>query len=288
MGKKIMQYVENLLKEKGLEYRHQGQDLVVKCLNPEHEDSSPSLRINRVDGKFNCFSCGFKGNIFKYYGILTNNVSIKIAKLKEKMKDLRMGMLGLEYPNGYIPFTNNFRGISKHTLKEFNAFYTDSVEELSDRIVFPIKDISGNISVFVARHTLSDANPKYVIFPKERPIPIFPIKMEKGTHSVVLVEGIFDMLNCWDKGIKNIVCTFGTQTIKSKINLKLLPLKIQGISKIFIMFDGDLAGRTAAQELKPLIETCGFEVEIINLPDGLDPGIFDQEYVDSVKEYIDK
>jgi len=51
------------------------------------------------------------------------------------------------------------------------------------------------------------------------------------------------------------------------------------------MFDGDEAGKSAAETIKPLIEEAGFIVEIINLPDGTDPGDLDQETVDSIKEY---
>lgn len=281
-----MEYVENLLKEKGIEFKHQGQDLVVKCLNPEHDDSSPSMRIDKVDGKFNCFSCGFKGNIFKYYGILTNNVNIRVAKLKEKIKDLKTSLTGLELPEGYVPFGRSFRGISKDTLTKFNAFHTDRVEELADRIVFPITDASGVIQVFVARHILSDAQPKYVVYPKHRTIPSFPVSLEKGTTNIVLVEGIFDFLNCYDKGLTNVVCTFGTQTLKANTKTKMLPYRIQGITKVYILFDGDSAGNNAAKELKPLLDELNFEVEIITLPDGLDPGQLDQEYINSIKEYI--
>lgn len=281
-----MQYVENLLKEKGMYYKYQGQDLLVKCFSGLHEDSSPSLRIDKVDGKFQCFSCGFKGNIFKHYGILTNNVSIKIAKLKEKLKNLQIDLSGLDFPEGHTPYTTSFRGISKETLKTFGAFYTNSVEELSDRIIFPITDASGNNSIFVARHMLSDAQPKYVNYPRGRIIPTFPVLLPKEAKSIVLVEGIFDMLNCYDKGLHNVVCSFGTQTLNANTKMKLLPYKTQGISKVFIMFDGDDAGTIAANKLKPVIEEQNLEVEIITLPEGVDPGNLDQEYVDSIREYV--
>lgn len=283
-----MEYVENLLKEKKVYFKYQGQDLVIKCLNPEHEDSDPSMRIDRVDGKFNCFSCGFKGNIFKYYGIITNTVSIKIAKLKEKLVDLQMDLKGLEYPDGYTPFNTSFRGISKETLKQFGAFYTDRIEELNDRIIFPITDTTGNILVFVARHVLSDAQPKYINYPRNRRIPAFPVRISKEFKSIILVEGIFDFLNCYDKGLHNVVCTFGTQTLLSSTKIKLIPYKAQGITKIYLMFDGDDAGNNAAVKLKPIIEECGFIVEIIRLPNNLDPGILNQEFINSIKEYLNE
>jgi DNA primase len=90
----------------------------------------------------------------------------------------------------------------------------------------------------------------------------------------------------YDKGLHPVVCTFGTNTLQNDTQLKLLPYKAQGITKIYLMFDGDEAGQKAMQTLKPLIEDCGFLVEVINLPDDTDPGELDQETVDSIKNYI--
>ena len=42
--------VEELLQEKNLNFKVSGRDLLVKCLNPEHEDSNPSMRIDNITG----------------------------------------------------------------------------------------------------------------------------------------------------------------------------------------------------------------------------------------------
>ena len=81
--------VLELLQSKNVSYTPSGKDYLTKCFNPEHNDSNPSFRIDKVTGIAHCFSCGFKTNIFKFYGILTNNTSIKIAKLKEKLQALK-------------------------------------------------------------------------------------------------------------------------------------------------------------------------------------------------------
>jgi DNA primase len=67
-----------------------------------------------------------------------------------------------------------------------------------------------------------------------------------------------------------------------------MPYKAQGITHIFLLFDGDEAGEKAAKQLKPLIEQEEFVVEIIKLPDGSDPGELDQFEVNSIAEYITK
>lgn len=278
--------VLDLLNKKNIAFTVSGKDYLIKCLNPDHEDNNPSFRVDKLTGIAHCFSCGFKTNIFKYFGITDNFISIKIAKLKQKIKDLNVNFNGVEFPKEMIPITKTFRGISTKTLKEFGAFYTNGDEELSDRIFFPIKDIRGKTVVFVGRHMLSQGNPRYINYPKGVTMPIFPESFGGRYTSVVMVEGIFDMLNLYDKGLHNVVCTFGTSTLYKDTALKLLSLKTQGITKIYLMYDGDEAGQEAMAKLQPILEECGYQVEQIKLEDKTDPGDLDQEYVDSIKEWI--
>ena len=274
-----------LLQKNSLAYTVSGRDYLIKCLNPEHEDNNPSFRIDRVSGAAHCFSCGFKTNIFKYFGVFTNPVPLRIANLKKKLQEISASQ-EIAIPLGHTPWTKPFRGISASTLKHFNAFYTNQVEKLQDRIVFPIQDVTNRIKVFVGRHTLSNVNPRYINYPSGVQLPLFPSYLEEPSRSIVLVEGVFDMLNLYDKGIKNAVCCFGTNTLQNTAKQKLLPFKAQGVTNIYILFDGDEAGEKAARQLKPTLEEDDFIVEIMKLPDGVDPGELDQSDVTSIKEYI--
>lgn len=276
--------VANLLTSNGIQFTISGKDYLIKCLNPEHDDSNPSCRIDRVSGLTHCFSCGWKRNIFKHFGVFFNNSSVRVAKLKEKLENLRVALTELEMPEGCTPYTQVFRGISVQTLKHFEAFYSTRDEKIQDRIIFPIRDVSGKIVAFIGRHTLSNANPRYLVFPHGRPLPMYPYKIEG--NSIVLVEGIFDMLNLYDKGLRNVVCAFGTSTIsEDNASAKFLPYKAQGIDKVFILFDGDIAGRDAAKKLEPIILGQGFKVEIVDMADDTDPGDLNEEDVSSIKEY---
>lgn len=277
--------VLELLKQKGVAFSISGKDYVTKCFNPEHNDSNPSFRIDKSTGIAHCFSCGFKTNIFKFYGLLTNNISIRVVKLKEKLKALNESTNGLEALDGAKPITSVFRGISTQTLKHFGAFDTTSVEQMMDRIVFPITDVRGKTVCYVGRHSMSNGNPRYVNYPSGVTIPMFPARFSEPHTTMVLVEGIFDMLNCYDKGLRNVVCTFGTSKLLNDVPQKMLSYKVMGIEKVFILYDGDEPGREAAKKIKPLLEEAGFMVEIINLPDGTDPGIITQEDVDSLIQY---
>jgi len=280
--------VLELIQKNDLKFTVSGRDYLIKCLNPEHPDSNPSFRVDKVSGIAHCFACGFKTNLFKYYGVFTNPVPLKILALKEKLDVLKKFGQELELPQGYTPWTKQFRGVSPQTLKHFGAFYTNQVEKLQDRIVFPIKDITQKTVVFVGRHTLSNGNPRYLNYPQGVKIPIFPAHLPSGYTSMVIVEGLFDMLNLYDNGCKNVVCAFGTNTLQNDTRQKLLPFRAQGITHIYLLFDGDDAGRKAANLYKPLLEDEGFVVEIIDLPDNTDPGDLDRENIRSIAEYITK
>lgn len=279
--------VEELLIKNGIRYTPSGRDFLSKCFNPEHNDSNPSFRIDKTTGIAHCFSCGFKTNIFKFYGVLTNNVSIKIVKLKEKLKALSEVAEGLEPIKGAKPVSAPFRGISVATMKEFGIFYTDLDEELSDRVIIPVKDIRDRVVAYVGRHTLSNGNPRYMIRPVHAKLAMYPAKLPNHPKNIVLVEGMFDLLNMYEKGARNVICTFGTNRLYNDTAEKMLPYKVMGVEKVFILFDGDDAGRTAAAKTKPLIEEAGFVVEVIDLPEGEDPGSLDHDNVESIIKYTE-
>lgn len=280
--------VLELIQKNGLDYKSSGRDYLIKCLNPEHPDTDPSFRVDRISGVAHCFSCGFKTNIFKFYGVFTNPIPIKIAKLKEKLEELKTMNTGQELPAGATPFIKSFRGISAATFKHFEAFYTMQVEKLIDRVIFPVKDITGKTQVYVGRHMLSNGNPRYINYPRGVTMPLYPPKVPQGHRSLVIVEGIFDMLNLYDKGLTNVACAFGTNTLQNDTKLKLLPFKAQGITHIYLLFDGDEAGEKAAKTMKPILEECEFIVEIVTLADGTDPGEMGQDDVSSIIEYVKK
>jgi DNA primase len=282
--------VKELLDEKRIAYRNSAKDYIISCLNPEHEDRNPSMRIDKLTGVFHCFSCGFAGDIFNYYGVAKPNVvNIKVSQLLEKISKLIEKKLKI--PLNAVYYNSDYRNISKDTYRHFSAFTVDKLLgiDMEGRIIFPIKDIQGRITNFHGRYLFSDLDPRYKSLPENTPIPLFPAVVEPIADSIILVEGFFDMLNLYDKGLRNVVCAFGTnigsvkKKEKQKQNLeRLLQYKYQGINKIYIMFDGDKAGRESAKNLKAYASPT-FQTETIDLPDGMDPGKLTQEDVDKLR-----
>lgn len=204
---------EDLLREKKIDYRISGRDAVISCLNPEHDDTNPSMRVDKVTGIFNCFSCGYKGNLFTYFGAPASPLEVRMHRIKEKVNKVKSETVGIQLPKDRVPWKGGgIRNISEETLAIWGAF-TWNVPQFENRIIFPIRDIRGKTVALIGR-SLDDFNMnKYYIYPNGAEMPFCPAKIKPIQNRVILVEGIFDALNLWDKGLKNTVCTFGTQQV---------------------------------------------------------------------------
>jgi DNA primase len=257
--------VEELLNKKGLLFKQQGNDYLIKCLNPEHDDSNPSMRVDKLTGIFNCFACGEKGNIFFRFGEKPNELQLRRDLLVKKIGDKRKENIGLSFPIGYVPYKGNWRGISIETYEKFEAFQHHSTDYIG-RIVFPIRDVSGNIVAFQGRHT-TGGTPKYKFTPSGAKLPLFPT-VQPREGRVILVEGIYDVINLHDKGLTNAVCCFGTSNINEE---KLSMLKLQGVEGLDVFFDGDEAGQKGAKIVGNLCEKVGLPHRNICL-NNTDPG----------------
>lgn len=279
---------EELLVSKKITYLPRGADLQVRCLNPQHDDKNPSMRIDRITGIFNCLSCGFGGNIFQHFGVKGNFLEIKRQKFKTKLLEKLSENIGLDMPKNYVPYEGNWRGISPETYKAFNAF-EHSDREFIGRIVFPIRTVSDKIAGFNGRHMTMNHDPKYLIHPAGAKLPLFPPNPEPILGRVILVEGIFDMLNLYDKGLKNAICCFGTVKLLGKNSAdaanKLSLLKLKGVGGIDIFFDGDEAGQNAAEGVKALCEQLEFDVRNIHYKNK-DPGELTALQVIKLKENL--
>ena len=271
--------VEALLNEKDLYFIPKGQDFLVCCLNPEHPDKNPSMRVDQITGIFQCFSCGFKGNIFNYFGEAGSPLQIKRELLRRKIQEKLASSVGLSMPPAATPYLGNWRGIKPETYKRFEAFQHHDRDYIG-RVVFPIRDISGKIVAFNGRH-MSGVTPKYMITPSGAKMPLFPL-VKPIRDSVILVEGIYDMINLHDKGLTNAVCCFGTNNISVE---KLNMLSMQSINQIDIFFDGDEAGQNAAEKVKSMCEKASLLSRNVHL-EGTDPGALTEPQIGKLKRKL--
>jgi DNA primase len=223
------------------------------------------MRIDVIQGVFHCLSCGYKGNIFKLFGETPNRVQQLRDRLGDTIKFRKAESIGLQIPKDSSPYIGTWRNISRETYKDFEAFENPQ-SDFSGRIVFPIRDATGKIRVFVGRHT-SGGVPKYLNVPANARMPLFPtVEPYKGT--IILVEGLFDVLNLYDKGVTHVMCCFGVGNVtEDKLNI----LRMRGLDKLIIFFDGDKAGQEGAAKVKNLCKRIGLNHTNIYL-ENKDPG----------------
>ncbi len=272
--------VDELLIARGIEFRPSGKDYLIRCLNPDHEDRNPSLRIDKTTGIFNCLSCGYSGNLFNHFGEKPDWLQIRRERLKSVISDKLIETSGLSIPDNAIPFNQDWRGISASTFMKFEAFQHSNAEFIG-RVVFPVRSITNKIIAFCGRHQ-GQVDPKYLFHPAGSKLPLFPI-VKPIQGRIILVEGIMDMINLHDKGLTNAVCAFGVNKVTTdKINI----LKIQGVSGIDIFFDNDEAGQNGSQKLKELLEDNELTSRNITFGKIKDPGELTALQVIKLKETL--
>jgi len=146
-------------------------------------------------------------------------------------------------------------------------------DRFRNRVIFPIFDALNRPIAFGGR-TLGDDPAKYLnspdtpIFNKSFNLYGLTEAREAMTESrrAVVVEGYTDCLMAHQVGVANGVATLGTSLTAGHVRL----LK-RYVDEVVLIFDGDLAGRNAADRALSVFLAEELGVRIVTLPEGLDP-----------------
>lgn len=129
--------------------------------------------------------------------------------------------------------------------------------QMFGRLVFPIKNIKGQIVGFTARKIKEDQNgPKWIHLPNtfRKNVNLFNISRAHKDiakyHSVFIVEGPFDVIKLEMAGFYNVVALLGTSLSEEQIGL----FNKIGITNVFIGLDNDEPGKQAAQKIAIKLE----------------------------------
>ena len=278
----------DLLNRRGIEYRktNNPSEILISCTSGEHIDKSPSLSYNLEKNMFHCWSCGFSGGITKFMQSIGETIRLdvdskqpsKIKKLKDKIRKL-VEIDEIHLPEERHIYNGEFKGISGSVMKEFQAFTTQHLG-LKDYICIPVYQF-GKLKFIEGRYAgMIAGKPKYYRRPQGAPVSeiLFPLDKVKNTNYVILVEGIFDMLNMWQLGYKNTLCIFGASNFNRK---KLEILDRIGVTRVDIVMDPDAPGQMAASKIADLLNTRDIYSRNIKLPVGTDPGDINQRQAEN-------
>ena len=164
-------------------------------------------------------------------------------------------------------------------------------DRFKNRIMFPIKSISGRVLGYGARiMTNSNKIAKYINSPEsevyQKSKVLYGLFESKSfiikEDNCYLVEGYTDVIQLHQKGIKNVVSSSGTALSSDQIML----LK-RLTENITIIFDRDKAGINAAIRGIDLILEHGMNVRVCKLQEGEDPDSLARKHsLDFIEDYI--
>lgn len=196
----------------------------------------------------------------------------------------------LESPNALYKYLKDI-GHTDKNIKDSNLviFYDEPNRQPWDffhgRLMITLKDYLGRPISFTSRKIFEDDKMagKYVNG-KESPVfqkkaVLFGADLAKKSarenKQIYVVEGQFDQISMFEKGVKNVVATSGTAFTEEHANL-LLRMVGQSGEIIFIM-DGDVAGIKAAIKIFKTAKTLHSNAKAVLLGDKKDPCDYIQE-----------
>lgn len=149
-------------------------------------------------------------------------------------------------------------------------------DRFRNRIIFPIQDLYGKTIAFGGRAIppVEEREPKYLNSP-ETPAYV------KGDHLyglnlareairregyAIVVEGYMDLAALVQAGFQQGVASLGTAFTQAQARLLGRYTR-----RVVVSYDGDAAGSKAAVRSLDLLLEQGFEVRLVDLPEGMDP-----------------
>ncbi|UCF88780.1 MAG: DNA primase [bacterium] len=152
----------------------------------------------------------------------------------------------------------------------------DPYDRFRDRVVFPIRDLSGRVLGFGGR-VLGDELPKYINTP-ESPVyrkgdSLFGLDVAapfvRKRAEVILVEGYLDVISLHQGGISNTVGVLGTALTEDQAR------RLRRLTEnCVLLFDSDEAGQRAALRSGLILLSEGFVCRVAPLVPGEDPDSF--------------
>ncbi|MFJ2444112.1 MULTISPECIES: DNA primase [unclassified Streptomyces] len=154
------------------------------------------------------------------------------------------------------------------------------IDRFRGRLMWPIRDISGEVVGFGARKLRDDDNgPKYLNTPEtaiyKKSQVLYGVDLAKKdiakASRAVVVEGYTDVMACHLAGVTTAIATCGTAFGGDHIKILRRLLMDNGSARVIFTFDGDAAGQKAALRAFEDDQKFAAETYIAIAPDGMDP-----------------
>ena len=148
------------------------------------------------------------------------------------------------------------------------------VDRFTNRVMFPIIDLRGNVIAFGGR-IMTDQKPKYlntsdtIVFNKSQNLFSLNNAKNSGTRRLILCEGYMDVIALNQAGFTDAVATLGTA-----LTTEQAMLMKRYCDEVVICYDADEAGQKATARAISILRSTGLLVKVLTIPDGKDPDEF--------------
>jgi len=211
----------------------------------------------------------------------------------------------------------NAQGYSDDRLQDaglltFNEEKGTRYDRFRNRLMIPIRDVSGRMAGFGARTLDPDGIPKYLnspqtaVFDKSRLLYGLDLVRRhiREARQVIIVEGYMDVMQAWQAGFRNVVAQMGTALTEEQLRL------LKRYTKRFVLaLDADAAGANATlrslevargvldRETEVRFDARGLirnegrlkaEIYVVTLPEGEDPDTIIRRDPDVWTQLIDR
>jgi DNA primase len=191
-------------------------------------------------------------------------------------------------PGGWDALTRHLRG-KGYTQQELvtaglakESSRGTLIDRFHRRLVWPIRDITGDVIGFGARKLMDDdQGPKYLNTPEtplyKKSTVLYGIERAKRDiarrHQAVVVEGYTDVMACHLAGVTTAVASCGTAFGPEHIAVlrRLLMDQDEFRGEVVYTFDGDAAGQAAAMKTFKEDQRFVAQTFVAVEPDGRDP-----------------
>jgi len=167
-------------------------------------------------------------------------------------------------PRDYIPKCYN---------KDDYPYY----EKMQGRVILPVFDSNGKLITLSGRTIYDDLKPKYMHYTFPTRKTLFGLYINEKEiikqNAIIFTEGQFDVISAWQRGLRNVVCTFG-----SHFSTDQIILSARYTNRVFILYDSDEAGQNGAYNSLQRIKMRG-DVKIRLLTNVLKNGEDLDDYV---------
>lgn len=154
-------------------------------------------------------------------------------------------------------------------------------DRFRDRLIFPIRDESGQTIGFGGRIVGQSDQPQKYLNSPETPLfhksqVLYGLDLARSAirkaKKVVITEGYMDVLACYQAGIGHVVAPMGTA-----LTLDQVKSLMRYTYDFTLAFDGDRAGQGAALKALDVIESLGGRAQVLVLDADMDPDTLIQD-----------